>query len=104
MSLNEIICIPTHKAVISDRNIRVHLPMPLHNPFSKTERLNAEDVTVAYESYLRNRLLGNDMLITAEMEKIAKLVSDGSGKPVGLIGNEADVNVIRKIIVEALGQ
>lgn len=102
MSLNEIICIPTHKAVIAERNIRVHLPMPLHNPFSKTERLNADDVAIAYESYLRNRLITGDKLITAEMEKIASLVVDKTGKPVGLIGNEPEVNVIRKIIMEAL--
>lgn len=102
MSFNEIICIPPHKAIISDRNVRVHLPMPLCNPFGKTERLNADDVSVAYESYLRNRLIIGDKLITAEMEKIASLVSDKTGKPVGLIGNEPEVNVIRKIIMEAL--
>lgn len=80
----------------------MHLPMPLCNPFNKTERLNADDVSVAYESYLRNRLITGDKLITAEMEKIASLVSDKTGKPVGLIGNEPEVNVIRKIIMEAL--
>ena len=99
---NEIICIPRHKAIISDRNLRIHLPMPLCNPFNKTERLNADDVAVAYESYLRNRLIIGDKLITAEMEKIASLVVDKTGKPVGLIGNEPEVDVIRKIIMEAL--
>ena len=102
MSLNEIICIPQHKAVIADRNIRVHLPMPLSNPFGKSERLNQDDVDVAYDAYLRNRLAIGDKLITAEMEKIAGFVMDKSGKPVGLIGNEPEVNVIRKIILEAL--
>lgn len=100
--LNEIVCIPQHKAIISDRNLRIHLPMPLCNPFGRTERLNDDDITVAYESYLRNRLIIGDKLITAEMERIARLVSDKTGKPVGLIGNEPEVNVIRKIIMEAL--
>lgn len=102
MLLNEIICIPQHKAIIADRNIRVHLPMPLCNPFQRNERLSQEDVDVAYNAYLRNRLAIGDVLITAEMEKIASFVSDKSGKSVGLIGNEPEVNVIRNIIMEAL--
>lgn len=102
--MNEIICIPQHKAKIADRNIRIHLPMPLSNPFGKTERLNQDDVDVAYEAYLRNRLILGDKLITAEMTKIAGFVTDNTGKPVGLIGNEPEVNVIRKLIMEALNQ
>ncbi len=103
VTLNEIICIPQNKARIADRNIRIHLPMPLANPFSKSERLNQDDVDVAYEAYLRNRLIVGDKLITAEMEKIAGFVMDKAGKPVGLIGNEPEVNVIRKLIMEAIG-
>lgn len=102
--LNEIICIPQHKAVIAERNIRIHLPMPLCNPFQRNERLTQEDVSIAYEGYLKNKLINGDKLITAEMEKIASLVMDNSGKPVGLIGNEPEVDVIRKIIMEALQQ
>lgn len=101
--LNEIICIPQNKAHIADRNIRIHLPMPLANPFTKTERLNQEDVDAAYEAYLRNRLVSGDKLITSEMERIANYVMDKTGKPVGLIGNEPEVNVIRKLILEAIG-
>lgn len=104
MSLNEIICIPQHKAHIAERNIRIHLPMPLCNPFQRNERLSQEDVSVAYEAYLKNRLINGDKLITAEMEKIASLVMDKTGKPVGLIGDEPEVNVIRNLIMEALRQ
>lgn len=102
--LNEIICIPQHKAHIADRNIRIHLPMPLCNPFQRNERLSQEDVSVAYEAYLKNRLINGDKLITAEMEKIASLVIDKTGKPVGLIGDEPEVNVIRSLILEAIGK
>lgn len=101
--LNEIICIPQNKARIADRNIRIHLPMPLANPFSKSERLNQEDVAVAYKAYLRNRLVSGDKLITAEMERIASFVMDKTGLPVGLIGEEPEVNVIRELILEAIG-
>lgn len=102
MSLNEIVCILPHQAKVADRNIRVHLPFPLSNPFSRNERTTVEDVEVAYEAYLRNRLISGDKLITAEMERIASFVTDSTGKPVGLIGTESDVNVIRKILLEAL--
>jgi hypothetical protein len=102
MPLNEIICIAQHKAHIADRNIRIHLPMPLANPFSKSERLNQEDVAVAYKAYLRNRLVSGDKLITAEMERIASFVMDKTGLPVGLIGEEPEVNVIRELILEAI--
>lgn len=100
--MNEIIPIPQQNARIADRNIRVHLPMPLSNPFQKNERTSDEDVAVAYEAYLRNRLIIGDKLITAEMTKIAGYVTDNTGKPVGLIGGEPEVTIIRKIIMEAL--
>ncbi|AYR04192.1 hypothetical protein [Dyella japonica] len=100
--MNQIIAIPQHKARIADRNIRIHYPMPLSNPFQKNERTTDEDIAAAYEAYLRNRLVSGDKLITAEMERIAKFVMDATDKPVGLIGNELEVNVIRKIIMEAL--
>lgn len=102
--MNEIVCILPHQAKVADRNIRVHLPFPLSNPFARNERTTVEDIEVAYEAYLRNRLINGDKLITAEMERIAGFVTDSSGKPVGLIGNESDVNVIRKILLEALGE
>ena len=38
------------------------------------------------------------------MERIASFVTDSTGKPVGLIGTESDVNVIRKILLEALSE
>lgn len=78
------------------------MPMPLCNPFQRNERTTVEDIAVAYEAYLRNRLISGDKLITAEMERILELVKDKSGKPVGLIGVELDVNVIRKIILEVV--
>lgn len=102
--MNQIIAIPQHKARIADRNIRIHYPMPLSNPFQKNERTTDEDIAAAYEAYLRNRLISGDKLITAEMERIAGFVTDSTGKPVGLIGTESDVNVIRKILLEALSQ
>ena len=121
--MNEIVCILPHLAKVADRNIRVHLPFPLSNPFIRNEwnirvhlpfplsnpfirneRTTVEDVEVAYEAYLRNRLISGDKLITAEMERIASFVTDGTKKPVGLIGTESDVNVIRKILMEALSQ
>lgn len=100
--MNEIVCILPHQAKVADRNIRVHLPFPLSNPFARNERTTVEDIGVAYEAYLRNRLINGDKLITAEMERIAGFVTDSTGKPVGLIGTESDVNVIRKILLEAL--
>lgn len=102
--MNEIVCILPHQAKVADRNIRVHLPFPLSNPFSRNERTTVEDIEVAYEAYLRNRLISGDKLITAEMERIAKLVMDNTGKSVGLIGNELEVNVLRRIIMEAIEQ
>lgn len=102
--MNEIVCILPHQAKVADRNIRVHLPFPLSNPFARNERTTVEDIEVAYEAYLRNRLISGDKLITAEMERIAKLVMDSTSKSVGLIGNELEVNVIRKIIMEAIEQ
>lgn len=100
--MNEIVCILPHQAKVADRNIRVHLPFPLSNPFARNERTTVEDIEVAYEAYLRNRLINGDRLITSEMERIAGFVTDSTGKPVGLIGTESDVNVIRKILLEAL--
>lgn len=100
--LNEVIAIPQNKAHIADRNIRVHYPMPLSNPFSKNERTSDDDIAVAYEAYLRNRLITGDKLITSEMERIAGFVTDKTGQPVGLIGNEPEVSVIKKLIMEAL--
>lgn len=102
--MNEIVCILPHQAKVADRNIRVHLPFPLSNPFARNEKTTVEDIEVAYEAYLRNRLINGDKLIIAEMERIAGFVTDSTGKPVGLIGTESDVNVIRKILLEALGE
>ena len=100
--MNEVIAIPQNKAHIADRNIRVHYPMPLSNPFQRNERTSDEDIAVAYEAYLRNRLITGDKLITSEMERIAGFVTDKTGQPVGLIGNEPEVSVIKKLIMEAL--
>lgn len=100
--MNEVIAIPQNKAHIADRNIRVHYPMPLSNPFQRNERTSEEDIAIAYEAYLRNRLVAGDKLITSEMERIAGFVTDKTGKPVGLIGNEPEVSIIKKIIMEAL--
>lgn len=102
--MNEIIHIDPSKAIISDRNVRIHSPMPLANPFKTTERITVSEALFAYEQWLRNRLIQGDKLIVGEMERIAGLVSDKSGKPVGLIGNAGEVDIISTIIVEALNQ
>lgn len=102
--LNEVLFIPKEKARISDRNIRLHLPAPLSNPFQMNERVSRADVVLAYEAWLRNKLIIGDRLITAEMERIAGLISDGTGKPVGLIGPEEEGRIIHSIIKEALNQ
>lgn len=101
---NDVIAIPQGKVNIADRNIRVHYPMPLSNPFQRNERTSEDDIAVAYEAYLRNRLITGDKLITAEMERIAGFITDDTGKPVGLIGTEPEVSVIKKIIMEALNE
>jgi hypothetical protein len=104
INLNQVIAIPQDKAVIADRNIRIHYPMPLHNPFGVTERVTRDETLVAYEAWLRYKLLNGDKLITSEMERIAGFILDNTGKPVGLIGQEGEVAVISKIILEALNQ
>lgn len=100
--MNEIICIDPVRAVISDRNIRIHYPMPLHNPFKSNERITVDEACIAFESWLRNRLINGDKLIVAEMTRIIELLQDDSGKPVGLIGSEKEVDVIKRIIQEVL--
>lgn len=100
--MNEIIHIEQVKVTLSERNIRIHYPMPLHNPFRSSERITPEEARIAYEGWLRNRLIVGDKLITAEMQRIVELVSDDSGKPVGLIGTKNEVDTIRNIVKEVL--
>lgn len=100
--MNEIIHIDQIRSIISDRNIRIHYPMPLHNPFKSSERITVAEANLAYEAWLRNRLISGDKLIVAEMTRIIELLQDNTGKPVGLIGSQGEVDVIRKIINEVL--
>lgn len=102
--MNEIIHIDQVRAAISDRNIRIHYPMPLHNPFKSNERITVAEANLAYEAWLRNRLISGDKLIVAEMTRIIELLQDDTGKPVGLIGSQGEVDVIRKIINEVIEQ
>lgn len=102
--MNQLIIIPPNKARIADRNIRIHMPMPLSNPFQASERITREEAVIAYDAWLRNRLTSGDKLITAEMERIIKYVTDSTGQPVGLIGNEQDGEVIKRIIEEVVNE
>lgn len=102
--MNELIQIEPTRAAISDRNVRIHYPMPLHNPFKSNERVTVAEALLAYEAWLRNRLISGDKLIVAEMTRIIELLQDGTGKPVGLIGSQGEVDVIRKIINEVIEQ
>lgn len=63
-----------------------------------------DEANLAYEAWLRNRLISGDKLIVAEMTRIIELLRDGTSKPVGLIGSQGEVDVIRKIINEVLAQ
>lgn len=100
--MNDILAMSTDKALIADRNIRIHYPMPLYNPFKSNERVSPKECFLAYEQWLRNRLIAGDMLITSEMERIAKYVQDDTGQPVRLIGLTGEVEVIKKILMEVL--
>lgn len=102
--MNKLIHFEWTKAVISDRNIRIHHPMPLYNPFKQSERITLAESLSAYEGWLRGRIINGDKLIVAEMERIAGYLTDKSGKDVGLIGSKDEYNVIKRIIDEALSQ
>ena len=91
---------PLEKAKIAENSFRIHEPMPLANPFKSDYRITPEECALAFDVWLRNRIANGEVLIIAELERIARFACLESGAV--LYGPERDGLVIKRIVEEAL--
>lgn len=96
-----ITVIPISKARAGENVFRIHEPAQIANPFGISHRITKEECALAYEAWLKHRIANNDIVICAELNRIARFACDGEAV---LVGSEADGAVIRKLIEEALNE
>lgn len=97
-----------HLTQTTHRHIYIGRPSVLGNPFPINEACTREQAVAQYELWLLEQIFNHNQKVIHELERIAALVSDGTGKPVYLVcycsPKLCHGDIIKKCIENALSQ